>query len=353
VPVAGLFTPDLFSNPVVVFSDTDVATQETIFNAVTDAFGVCGMPSRLEKSGALEINSGNFKLQAENGVFLLKRLTLDSNGVALQEQQQQMTTWLHKHGSPVPEPLATNSGNYVFHLHDDQYLLAMRFIEGQFFSGQASGVKPLANAIGQLHGDLRRLPEEFKIHRQYPELDAVDRECFARLFAEPIDTLFPASEAALLSDNLNLLRRCWDQALDCANSMNGKPVEAIHIDLHPHNVLVQGDELNAIIDLDSIMRGPIEVMASFGAFKLLRQVACYESASEHALWLDTYLNELQRCLPELSNSRETLANFATMELCHRIGVILRNNLIDQNTQWNHVLEIQIKGLLETDVIFGR
>ena len=65
-----------------------------------------------------------------------------------------------------------------------------------------------------------------------------------------------------------------------------------------------------------------------------------------------YLEGATLFLPDLDVSTKSIAIFAYTEICRRIAYILRLNIFESNPSWNHVLEIQIAGLVEVGLLCG-
>jgi hypothetical protein len=129
----------------------------------------------------------------------------------------------------------------------------------------------------------------------------------------------------------------------------------LHLDLHPHNMIMKNSRVGAFIDLDSLMLGPINVMVGFSAFKLVRQAVCERISLpeiEPTELLGSYLDGVYRNLTKLEVDRTQISLFAYAEVCRRIALIFRLNLVDNNSLWNHVLDIQIRRLLEIEILFG-
>jgi hypothetical protein len=58
-------------------------------------------------------------------------------------------------------------------------------------------------------------------------------------------------------------------------------------------------------------------------------------------------------LPDLELSPKAIAIFAYTEICRRIAYILCLNIFESDPSWNHVLEVQIMGLAEVELLCGK
>ena len=98
------------------------------------------------------------------------------------------------------------------------------------------------------------------------------------------------------------------------------------------------------------------MMLGFSCYKLLRQVLCVEGwigdGLQRSHLIDEYLNAVVSRCERLSVGPEQLALFAYTEVCRRIAIICRLNLLENNSTWNDALPIQIMGLREIQWLFG-
>jgi len=124
----------------------------------------------------------------------------------------------------------------------------------------------------------------------------------------------------------------------------------LHIDLHPHNILITKDEA-IIIDLDSIYNISLNTSLGFGYYKLLRQDIANKSHEEKSkkLMCEIFNNT------KYDNIFEPLISyyFVKKEIMRRLLLILQENLTLGSSDWNHVLNIQINALSEVDYIFQK
>jgi hypothetical protein len=265
--------------------------------------------------------------------------------------------WLFEAGVPVPIPVKSDNGSYLCPLGDSLWMSVMSFVEGHYFAGASSSVGPVGSAIGKLHASLNESPVRLRPERSLPYFSQLEIDCFNQVIHNTGNALshFSVEHQGLLNTHHDFLERVWNQVLgyqqDHAQSEHG----LVHIDLHPHNVLMNGDTLVAFLDFDSVMRGPYKMMLGFSGFKLLRQVVCAAGGTmardqRRALVRD-YLSNVYSAFPEVRSEPKEIALFSYTELCRRMGLIFKLDLAQNNTDWNHVLGIQINGLLEAEQLF--
>lgn len=357
-----LFAPDLFSDPIPRFSEIDDAQAEA--REITALLATRykkrgGVPEKIMQSGSLEINSRNFRVITNRGQVLLKKLSPSVSQKATLENQQALVAWLKDQGVPVPTPIRADDGTYLCRSGDNECWMAMDFVEGHFFSGRRASVAEVGHAIGRLHKALKTAPRQWPIDRRYAHFSDNDRAAFREVLSATPAVLerFAKPDAQLLEQNREFLARVWQVVIEHQKDYVTSEAGLIHIDLHPHNLLLQDDRVAAFIDLDSLMTGPLNMMLGFSAYKLLRQVVQAEArekaSADCQAMVGDFLDSFYEELPEFRKFRNSVVLFAMAEVCRRIAIIFRLTLREQNTTWNHVLKVHLVGLREIEFLFGQ
>jgi len=354
------FSEDIFSNETPIFSEIDRQKSDKIkfiFNTFYDHLQADVITVR--KSGGFEINSNNFLIETENASYLLKLFDkLDETEAVSLEKQAALMSWLFNHEASCPSPVKGEGQRYICSIGNGEWAGLMTFVSGLYFPGSyACDVRKMGEAVGLFHAQLRAVPNELKPDRQYPFLSTLDKEMFERVLSDSNNELvkFPESEKSLLIENKSLLLNTWNKVLTFESELSKSEQGVVHIDLHPHNVIMNNGELSAFLDFDSLMIAPVKMMIGFSAYKLLRQVVSKSrnqlSRQEINDVVESYLEGVYKYFPEFRCERNIISLFASAEICRRIAYILRLNIQDENIQWNHVLVIQIKGLKEIEILF--
>ena len=261
-------------------------------------------------------------------------------------------------GQPVPRPVRGRNGAFICATTEGTWLSAMAFVQGDYFAGGLESITPVGEAIGALHGRLQTVPDSLRPGRQWPRLSDVDRDVFEAVLSGGQQAIakFSHEHQALIATNRTFLEQTWQRVLDFQTHLSAGQNGLIHIDLHPHNMLLDGNRMAAIVDFDSLMEGPLSIMVGFSCFKLLRQVVCSQGAIDdgrlRSPLVDEYLAAMVSGCGALPCDPETVVLSAYTEVCRRLAIIFKLNLIDNNSEWNHVLGIQLVGLREIQWLFG-
>ena len=84
-----------------------------------------------------------------------------------------------------------------------------------------------------------------------------------------IQSIFGDKYSILISSSMDIIEYFINEVNK--SKIDSGPIQAIHYDLHPHNLLFRGDRISAIIDYDSILYMPIGYAIAFSSLKLCRQ----------------------------------------------------------------------------------
>jgi hypothetical protein len=355
-----LFTPDLFSRSQPIFEEVSAQRKEALSELFLNNFGkIDAIVNFIRQAGGLEINSSNFAVHTNQGPYLLKvHRDLNAQDREIIEDQSALVEWLRNSGQPVPAPLRGQTGDYLCSTGDGNWISAMSFVEGEYFTGRPQSIQAVGRAVGDFHAALLNVPKDFRLERQYPMLTDIDREVFRTVTASEDAALskFSIQHRELLKRHQRLLSETWERVLDYYPQFSSSESGLVHIDLHPHNMLLRDNRLIAFLDFDSLMEGPLNMMLGFSCYKLLRQVLCVEGwigdGLQRSHLVDEYLNAVVSRCDRFFTNPEQLALFAYTEVCRRIAFIFRLNLLENNSTWNDALPMQIMGLREIQWLFG-
>jgi len=355
-----LFQPDRFSDAAPHYRVADAGTVTEVEQLINQHYNrQIGRITGIEQHGGAEINSKNFKIHAEHGLFLLKKspgAKIGSNIELDLGRELELLTWLAERGHPVPSPVAADDG--VLHVQKgDTAWHLMSFVEGNYFSGTAGMISPIGEAIGRLHRDLGRIPDALIPDKQLPDTRAMDADIFLRIERTSVNwsALFGDTDAAIIRANWPLIMETNDALEERWDELQETPRQPAHIDLHPHNIIMRGNDVASILDFDSCMMAPVTRVVGFAAYKLMRQ-ACVngnsKSRNDPEKSAATFLEALFRGFAMSNRDRRLLPLQAKAEVMRRLALILRLNFEDQDFNWNWVLPIHLSGLHEIDHLFA-
>lgn len=305
----------------------------------------------LEQSDSLGINSNNFRLNTAKGAFVLKRW---SDQAAPRDVQSTLAimAWLAVRRLPVPAPVELQPDGFTLSIGSGTWSL-FPFVDGAYFSGAGDELPAAAEASGRLMKTLSLLPAARLPAAGPAHMTAEDGALLRRVkdASRTWDALLGTEHAELLASSWPMLLAEWDK-LSAAKPAGGR-TQAAHFDLHPHNLLLSGGKMAAVLDFEACKTMPVGFALGFAALKQCRQAMVLRSLagdprSVGALYAD---HLLQTC-PDARELITHLGDLAVAEVLRRICIILRLNLENDEKKWNKVLAVQLGHLGEARALFG-
>ena len=253
-------------------------------------------------------------------------------------------------GVPFPRLTKTKTGDLYARDHENRMWILSDFVEGAYFTGMRQQLDAVARAIAALQDQLEKSAEA----QQLPLFSAVNSwdgtaAIFNELFAKENSwaEFFPATEKDALLRERAVLERIFQKTRDYLKTSSSQIVP-IHIDLHPHNILIGEQGAPVIVDIDSLQRADRVQSLSFAIFKLVRQHIVQERPSDLAAPAREFFKQLNIAEADIP----LYAAKATAEVLRRIGIIASLNMHKANRDWNAVLHIQLAALHEIPHVFA-
>lgn len=202
--------------------------------------------------------------------YVLKR----RNASAFMDREPGLTAFLRDSGLPVAVPMPTRTGAACLDSATGLYALYPRLdgevIREHYGSGSSERAHRFGRAIARLHLALQQWPGESIA----PGLDLVAQvrdwalPCIRR-HSEQLDCARVATAAAICISELE-------------PAAPGLPVQWIHRDIHPANMLFVQDELTGILDFEMAQRGPRVFDPCYCATSIL--IGGWKDPSNRSAW---------------------------------------------------------------------
>jgi Ser/Thr protein kinase RdoA (MazF antagonist) len=344
------FKPDLFS----VAGPRWVPVDRALANKVHGVLEQCGDPALAlsalpEQSQGLEINSNNLRITTSAGRFLLKRWSSGADASAT-ERTLEVMEFLGAKALPVPVPLRLNGGLQVE--HEGRRWSLFPFIEGRWFTGDSREAEAAADISGRVSLALGELPPRLRPRAGPAHLTDGDDEVLARMEGERErwDHMLGSEYAALLAS-------CWSDVMQEWRRLrrdppHAGPIQAAHFDLHPHNLLLDGNRVAAVLDFEACGMMPLGYAIAFAGLKQGRQAVVAQRDVRCAPRVGAaFLGRITAVCPLLADVRR-YADLALGETLRRLAIIFRLNVEQSVATWNKVLPIQLAHLSESRLLFN-
>lgn len=345
-----LFKPDFFSIPKPVWNECHIDRYNFIDNLFSENYGnALGSVLNVTQVGGIEINSNNYCIETFRGKYLLKKW-----GGRLSRDQVLslcgLLSMLNENQVPFPLLITANNRSPIVDFSDNIWSL-FYFNDGDFYSGNLDQLHSIAISTGVLFNKLSLIDSQGK-WLQAPEIRSEqDAIFFKKIFDNKNQTLAKFSEA-----EKNVLELYWDVLKDeVARVFNADlycgSFQLSHFDLHPHNILMQGDELSSFLDIDSVRLMNVGYAIGFASLKLCRQAVVFSQKDPRKvadMWTSAMTSQFE---PEKRIFLD-LGDLAIAEVLRRIAIILRLNVEENNRDWNSFLHVQLGHLKEARILFN-
>ncbi len=214
--------------------------------------------TKIEKIKGNEKNSHNYIVYTEKKKYLARRhlaLTKENAEIVLR-----IIIFCLKQGIKVPVVIENCRKELVTQKNDDHFTV-FEFIDGNEFSGSAQQIKAVAREVARLHQVLRTyrgvLPRlENSVYEEGGYANLTEKEM------ELVSKDLPAEDIFFIKKEMEELNK--RRIMVKTDSIVMQP---IHRDLHPKNILFNGDEIAAILDFDAIKKGARIVDVGFCGFR--------------------------------------------------------------------------------------
>lgn len=347
-----LFNPDLFSNYIPKWQRIERGNKNVLIDIVKqipDKY--ISEVSEVFSPGTFELNSSNFKIKSTEGKSIVLKKWPKESDINKVEKTQKLINWLKEKNIPVAE-----SGKFINNKHtffyDNSVWSFNFFCYGNYFTGLNGEIISAAKATGELSKILLDIPLELIPEIGPEHLSSSDDEIFKETHKERNNwmKLFGTDTKNTLNSHWEYIYETWQDLRK--NKISCGPIAACHFDMHPHNLIVQNEKIAAILDFDSCKRIPLGYSLAFNSLKQVRQFISLTNQNKPPKEImGEYLNNLTSSISFPEVKEYDFLSLSKAEIMRRICFILKSNLRENNSNWNHVLPIQISHLFEADSMF--
>lgn len=270
-----------FQNGLMTYGHCHVRIQETPIVEQNDLISLREILANFQRAslssavrvGGSSANSNNYYCQLIDGSTLILRENLGQRSQLYLEANSEVLYDAFERQAPIAKPLRTLSGHWSVK-SGPVIWTAFNFIKANsYFKGGFEQMTQAGVAIGKLHSILS-LPEFSKRVKAFEVDTAVkyrllDHTGFAEILQTAEETEPYSFATSLLKAEADIISYAIDQqTTDPAGCIDG----TIHYDLHPHNILISGSQVN-IVDYDNFRSGPLAQDLGFALHRLGRQHA--------------------------------------------------------------------------------
>lgn len=213
-------------------------------------------------------------LKTDRGRFLLKRRTAGKNTPGRVAFSHAIQSHLAQRRFPLPRLVATRTDSATMLVLGSHIYELFEFIPGNAYDGSLDATADAGRALGFFH----RLLGSFDAHAaQSPAASAAPAPAAppagsyhaARGLAEHLNAIASRAAGPEEAAVVERLRAAYDEAGAAVDGFGfaSWPVQIIHGDWHPGNMLFHGSRVGAVIDYDTARRGPRALDLANGALQ--------------------------------------------------------------------------------------
>jgi len=352
-----MFKADIFTNSIPIFKKSNFLEEELLKEIIEKYNNKISLKNiYVEQFYGNEINSNNYKVTTDSGVYLIKKF------INIQSYQlnkiSDIHRWLIDNDVKVFKIYSCNKGNFILdYKNDNSFWSIYDFVEGDFYTGKSDiEIISVASETGIFFNKLKRIPNKLYPTDKINHFDNKDIINKMEKYQKKWSMYFGEQLASRLNTDWLFLKTTYEKILKNKDLLLSKELSPSHIDLHPHNILITNNILKSFLDFDSIKLEYSLVSISFSIYKLLKQSIISRdiknNSKEIERILNLYLDSFCKYFVIDTQDMKYLSLYASVEIFRRIFIIFSLNIDDNTTTWNHVLEIHLDGLKEIEIIFN-
>ena len=343
------FTPDFFSISQPNWNQCTPKSAKFIDNLVKLELPLYWNRNNFYfQTGSHEINSSNYKLEVgdSNDVLVLKKWPENTNLKNILYHNE-ILDFFNTEGIPSPKKMLFRDSMDYCKFEGNVWTL-QEFKEGNFFDGDINLFSKLIERVLELQEKLKH----FNSQENFP-VAAIDFEY--DVLQEFLDGTRQFKQY-FHSEDLDLLGNELDNILNAFQDVRGLPLDLnqrsiCHLDLHPHNILIDKQDVTSFLDFDSVKNINYAVAMAYFSLKICKQACVKNEELEPNLIGRKFLDHLFSQSGECKKYADIFSVLANAEVLRRLNIVLRLNVHDSNNEWNKVLPVLLAHLVESNILF--
>lgn len=306
----------------------------------------------IEQVDEVEVNSNNFRITVEkNGYwnrYLLRRFPVNrvtNNILATYE----IAEYLKSGGLKVPTVILSKNNEKLVWQNGVAWSL-FEFLSDTHYRGTVDELKSAGREIGKLNRLLDIIPNKEQIRtlvvfpENYTDARKYSEEIWFDIFDKANDKKDEFSEK-LLSMKPLIMGYVNQNVSDLYAHL---PKQLVHFDLHPHNLLADGEKIVAILDFDSVRYLEKIRTVAFAVHRLVRQCILFNHLpmAEVRKLSDIFIGEYLREDTLTQEEIVSIPHFIRNEALCRFSYVTKN-VYRNGSKWECDFNKQILSLAES------
>lgn len=314
----------------------------------------------------LEINSENYKIILSlNG---LKKTILLRKNKALKEKKTidfylNLLINLEKKGVKVSRIIISRNKEKSV-LIDNNFFSAFEFIEAEYFKPSLKSFLDIALNIALMHqafnnfdaSDIAKINCLSKKNKIYyntiKKYSVKDFETIKKIIKEKINQ---TEIDKLILLKIPLFIETLEEIKKNKERIESLKKQIIHSDLHPHNILIKGNKLKAIIDFDGLRIAPKGIDVAMAIYRFGRQFFVSKKSSfktNPALLKDKFIDIYNQTNPLSASEIKLLPVLIKDDFLKKLLLVLNGVYLENNHTWAGDLIKFISAFEEIDLFWS-
>ena len=364
-----IFQPDNFSDPAIFFSEVLTDEKEIVIDVVK-MFFVNPQIIKITKIAATGINSDNYwiilKTGEEEKSILLRRFKQLSSK-RLIDFYLNLIEDLKMAGIKVSRVIKTLRGGWTFEF-DYNFYGVFEFIEGKHFEPIMESFLSVASDVAKMHQFFKKI--DLQKQQEIEEISKLNSKAYFNKIKKYTWSDFDAKIQVIKNketksvNEKNLIEEA-DFLFQIikeveANKLALKKLTraVIHSDLHPHNLIMQGCKVGAILDFDSVRVDHQALEVGFALYRFGRQFLIGNSLVDKDLrnkavdLKNKFINKYQEINPLTEEEISLMPILMKDEFLKKLLFVLKGVYDEDNKSWEGDLIKFLMALKEINYFFN-
>ncbi len=340
-----LFRPDNFSESDIHYEQASL--DNILFRSIIDKYYSDHKIINIKKVGSTAINSENYKITVtvdddEKKVLLRKYHTLKLEQIVF---YLDILEQLKNLGVQVSGIINTLENKSVLEFAGHNYTL-FDFVEGEYFSPSEDSFRSVARGVAKMHNAFDKLPDDY-----FEKVSVLSQESYTYFnevtdytkddFLE-IEKIITAKDELTAEDKsvvekIPLFIKTVEQIKNKQSKIDNLEKSLIHSDLHPHNLLIKTNQLQALLDFDGLRVSEQARDVGFVIYRLGRQFFVNRSTTlndkDGINLTELFLAEYETVRPLTKEEKILMPILVKDEFMRKILFVLNGVYKENNHTW--------------------
>lgn len=355
-----IFKPDNFSESEIKYKEikTPRVDLQSVLNNYFDQYKII----KILQPERAEINSENFQIiierEGREASYLLRKHKILKSRKQIDFYSELLVN-LFNNGVRVSQIIKNKDGRLSAEADGNFYTL-FNFIEASYFSPTEEALKSIAQNVAKIHNCFNKISDKyfeeierisegssvyFNIIKNYSvgDFENIEKIILKKNKRDSVDDLFLAKA--------DIFKKTITEVKKYQEKIEQLPKQIIHSDLHPHNVLMQSNKVEAIIDFDGVRISQQARDVAFAIYRFGRQFFIRNqnpTKADAERIRDIFLGAYESAKILSVEEKELMPFLIKDEFLKKLLFVLKGAYLNNNHTWSKDLPKFIAAFEEID-----